>query len=180
MSGFSNLLRNFGTISEPYAAAANQLKQEELERKKRAEAWNRAVQRAREAQKRAQQEQERAQQERDRIAQARAKRKKEFNDAFIKARNAGNMYFKFSDGKVYNTSLSKDDQDWLKLNDNSSEFNMNANPFKVVNVKTTAGQTGQPHLPESEDGIIKVEDINPVDTQSENGNYAFNYLRSER
>ena len=64
------------------------------------------------------------------------------------------MYFKFSDGKVYNTALSKDDQDWLKLNDNSSEFKMNINPLKVVNVKTIAGQTGQPYLQESEDEQI--------------------------
>lgn len=64
------------------------------------------------------------------------------------------MYFKFSDGKVYNTSLSKDDQDWLKLNDNSSDFKMNINPLKIVNVRTMAGQTGQPYLPESEDEQI--------------------------
>ena len=98
--------------------------------------------------------QTRSQQEKARVAQSRANRKKEFNDAFIKARNSGQMYFKFSDGKVYNTALSKDDQDWLKLNDNSSEFKMNINPLKVVNVKTIAGQTGQPYLQESEDEQI--------------------------
>lgn len=55
---------------------------------------------------------------------------------------------------MYNTSLSKDDQDWLKLNDNSSDFKMNINPLKIVNVRTMAGQTGQPYLPESEDEQI--------------------------
>lgn len=98
--------------------------------------------------------QTRSQQEKARVAQSRTNRKKAFNDAFIKARNSGQMYFKFSDGKVYNTALSKDDQDWLKLNDNSSEFKMNINPLKVVDVKTIAGQTGQPYLPQSEDEQI--------------------------
>lgn len=105
----------------------------------------------REEQARAQQEKINAQRERERQA---AIRKKQFNDAFIKARNSGQMYFKFSDGKVYNTALSKNDQDWLKLNDNSSDFKMNINPLKVVNVKTIAGQTGQPYLPVSEDEQI--------------------------
>ena len=102
----------------------------------------------------AREQQARAQEANTRAAQAKANQKKEFNDAFIKARNAGQMYFKFSDGKVYNTSLSKDDQDWLKLNDNSSDFKMNINPLKIVNVRTMAGQTGQPYLPESEDEQI--------------------------